>query len=202
MQRGLAGGELHFHQVWYMNTKIRDGIIPLPLRANPVARVMPTDRKIRLLRLGSLLLLLNNMSGHQSSTHIRLSIGPQCAIFGAKTSSSVFISSGEATVTGVTEFGYLVRTSTGGQGQVELTGYRLPGMLAQRFSFSARLNGVGIPMSDTVGESDPAVAVVRFGPNSHTPKEGSTGRLDWRWQGPDAALQVATLAPALRISCQ
>ena len=184
-----------------MNTSLHDGIRRLQLKARTAA-AMSRSRRIRLLRLGFMLLLLNNMSGHQDNTHIYLSIGPQCAILGTRTSTSVSISGGEATVKGVTEFGYLIRTSIGGQGRVEVTGYRLPGLLEQRFSFSARLNGIGLPLSAVASGSDTAAAVVRFGPNSHTSREGSTGRLDWQWHGPEAALRNATLAPGLRMFCQ
>jgi len=185
-----------------MNTCLFDLINRLPLKATTVATYVTRSRGTSLLRLGSLLLLLNNMSGHQGRTEMQLTVGPQCGILGNRTSTSVSILDGAATVTGVTEFGYLIRTSPGGQGRVDLSGHGLPGLLDQQFRFSARLNGIGLPLSQTVSGSDSSIAVVRFGPNSHTPREGSTGRLDWQWKGPEAAWRNATLAPRLMMFCE
>ena len=105
-----------------------------------------------------------------------LRIDPECSITWSASTLSGRRDSGA--FGGVTTFRYKLRTSKGGTAAIQLKLDR-PGA---RFDYVVRLPGARESSGGQIIPESSSITVARFGPNSHSSKEGDTGTITWTLQ--------------------
>ncbi len=144
----------------------------------------------RLVKATVLLIVVFSLPLHaqrSATTVLALAVGSQCGVSVLSSSHSDVSSGGPSgEYTGTITFVYYVRTSTAaGSGNIELEllddSARSANSSGGALSYTTDLSGVGSGNSgrQTVSSSSANFTVATFGADQHSPRQGSTGTINW-----------------------
>ena len=147
------------------------------------------------------------MQAQRAATSVlALTVGSQCGVSVLSSSHSEVSSGPSSEYTGTITFVYYVRTSTGaGSGNIELELLDDSGRSANSsgaaLSYTTDLSGVGSANSgrQTVSSSSASITVASFGADQHSPRQGSTGTINWTFNR-DAMSSNSSLPPTLHLN--
>jgi hypothetical protein len=141
-----------------------------------------------------------------ATTVLALTVGSQCGVSVLSSSHSEVSSGPSGEYTGTITFLYYLRTSSGaGSGNIELEllddSARSANSSGAALSYTTDLSGVGSANSgrQTVSSSSANVTVATFAADQHSPRQGSTGTINWTFT-PDPMSPNSALPPALHLN--
>jgi hypothetical protein len=147
------------------------------------------------------------MQAQRAATSVlALTVGSQCGVSVLSSSHSEVSSGPSSEYTGTITFVYYVRTSTGaGSGNIELEllddSGRSGNSSGLALSYTTDLSGVGSANSgrQALSSSSANITVASFGPDQHSPRQGSTGTINWTFNR-DAMSSNSSLPPTLHLN--
>jgi len=162
-----------------------------------------------LVKATGLLIVIFSLPMHAqraATTVLALRVGSQCGVSVLSSSHSEVSSGAPSEYTGTITFVYYVRTSTGaGSGNIELElvddSGRSGNSSGLALSYTTDLSGVGSANSgrQTVSSSSASITVASFGADEHSPRQGSTGTINWTFNR-DAMSSNSSLPPTLHLN--
>jgi hypothetical protein len=140
-----------------------------------------------------------------ANTVLALNVGSQCAV-SVLSSNQSEVSGQSSEYTGTITFVYYLRTSaTAGSGNIELEVVDDSGRVVKSpgaaLSYTTDLSGAGTANSarQTISSSSASFTVASFGADQHSPRQGSTGTINWTFNR-EAASSTNNLPPTLRLN--
>ena len=163
----------------------------------------------RLVKATALLIVIFSLPMHAqraANTLLAVNVGSQCGV-SVLSSNQSEVSSGQSSgYTGTITFVYYLRTSAAaGSGNIELEVVDDSGRAVNSFgsalSYTTDLSGAGTGNSgrQTISSSSASLTVASFGADQHSPRQGSTGTINWTLVR-DPMSSGNNLPPTLRLN--
>ena len=168
---------------------------------------MQAPRLVKAAVLSVFIFSLPMQAQRAANTVLALSVGSQCGVSVLSSSQSAVSSGPSSEYTGTITFVYYLRTSAGaGSGNIELElvddSGRAVNSSGAAISYLTDLSGAGTANSgrQTVSSSSASFTVASFGADQHSPRQGSTGTINWTFNRDAMSSSNSSLPPTVRLN--
>jgi hypothetical protein len=141
-----------------------------------------------------------------ANTLLAVNVGSQCGVSVLSSNQSDISNGSSSQYSGTITFLYYLRTSAGaGSGNIELEvaddSGRAGNSYGSALSYTTELSGAGTSNSgrQTISSSSASFTVASFGADQHSPRQGSTGTINWTLVR-DPMSSSNNLPPTLRLN--
>jgi hypothetical protein len=162
-----------------------------------------------MVKAAALLIVIFSLPMHAqraATSVLALTVGSQCGVSVLSSSHSEVTGAQSDQYTGTITFQYYLRTSGGaGGGDIELElvddSGRVVNLSGATISYTTDLSGAGSANSgrQALSSSSANITVASFGADQHSPRQGSTGTINWTFTR-DAMSANSYLPPTLRLN--
>ena len=163
----------------------------------------------RLVKTTALLIFIFSLPMHAqraANALLAVNVGSQCGVSVLSSNQSEISNGSSSQYSGTITFVYYLRTSAGaGSGNIELEvaddSGRAVNSSGSALSYTTDLSGAGTASSgrQTISSSSASLTVASFGADQHSPRQGSTGTINWTLVR-DPMSSSNNLPPTLRLN--